>query len=155
MVLRICSFFFGVTRRPLLAACLIAVASGSMLCLWVGNSRSNAAQSSDSFATASQGPLKRSETEVEIVSLKEWGFEPPVITRPPGKFLLVLNNQSQLTGSLTISIVEEKGRKLKDVKADHQGNHRSTHLFDLSPGRYEIKVLEQPKWVCELKVTAR
>ena len=104
-------------------------------------------------AVSSQGNRSKSEIEVELVTLKAWGFEPGVITRPKGRFVLAINNQSQLGEVLTFSLVEERGNKLKDVKLDYRASHRWNSVFDLNPGRYQLTVTEHPEWVCELNIS--
>ena len=98
---------------------------------------------------------KKSTLEVEILTLRENGFEPKAITRPKGAFRLALNNQSQLREELTFSMLEEKGKKLKDEKLHGGGKHRSDTLYDLTPGKYQIIVNEHPEWICSFEITPK
>jgi hypothetical protein len=103
---------------------------------------------------ASAGQTTKKSLEVEIVTLRAWGFEPSNITRAKGRFLLAVNNQSQLTEHLTFSMAHELGSKVKEDRLDWRAIHRWNNIIELNPGRYRLTVLEQPEWVCNFTVTA-
>lgn len=104
-------------------------------------------------ATLIRQTLKGS-VEVEIVTLREWGFEPNSITRTKGRFFLAVNNQSQLTEHLTFSMANEVGTRLKEERLDWRARHRWNNFFELNPGGYRLTVLEHPEWICHFTVTA-
>lgn len=104
---------------------------------------------------ASVAQVPKGSVEVEIVTLREWGFEPKSITRPKGRFFLAVNNQSQLTEQLTFSMAHEVGNRLKEDRLDWRARHRWNNIFELNPGRYKLTVLEHPEWVCDFSITAK
>jgi hypothetical protein len=93
--------------------------------------------------------------EVELVTLQPWGFQPKEITRPEGKFFLVINNRSELIQDLTFSLTEERGAKLKETKLGINERKNSNDLVDLNPGIYFLTVPEHPEWVCKITIAAK
>ena len=91
--------------------------------------------------------------EVELITLKRWGFEPKEITRPKGKVLFVINNRSEQLRQMTFVLADERKNRLKEVKLGHNGKKDWNGLFDLNPGSYLLSVVEQPDLVCRIIVT--
>ena len=67
--------------------------------------------------------------------------------------MLAVNNQSQLSEQLTFSLIKGKGNRLKEEKLDHRGKHKWNDLLDLSPGDYQLIVVEHPEFVCHFSIT--
>jgi hypothetical protein len=92
--------------------------------------------------------------DVERVSLTERGFEPKEITRVKGRFLLVIDSRTGSSTPVTFGLVEDKGKKLKEVKS--HGNQKGLRdFFDLNPGKYLVTVAENPEWVCAINITVK
>ncbi len=140
------------TRVNLLTICLVICAVTSAITVGTGRRFINAS-STLTTAPVSQSPGKKSNIEVEAVTLLQWGFEPKEITRPKGQFRLAINNQSQMREELTFSLAVDKGNKLNDVKLHCGGKHRWDGLYDLNPGKYQLTVGGHPEWVCTLNIT--
>jgi len=91
--------------------------------------------------------------DAEHVTLRRTGFEPEEFTRPAGRFLLSIDNLSEL-GELTFRLVRQNGNLERDLPAK-QDKYRLRHVVDLSPGRYALVVVDHPAWVCHITITAQ
>ena len=92
------------------------------------------------------------EVETEIVSILPTGFEPSQITRPRGKFRLMVNNRSgieQLTWRLDR---DAGGGRLHEVQLN-RGKLRSQQYEDLPPGTYFLSEADHPDWACRITIT--
>ena len=106
--------------------------------------------------TAAQTPPQNSadRLDVELITLTSRGFEPKEITRPKGKFRLVVETRTGLEQPVTLSLSEEKKNKLKEYKAN--GSRKGWNsTFDLNQGRYVLSVAENPDWTCYINVTVK
>jgi hypothetical protein len=160
---RLVNLFSSLFKRRALVFTLVALMGCATVALAVRAYNLKAPESKESTTLAempavaapvASGAQVKSEVEGEVVTLKKWGFEPKELIRSPGKFLLYVNNQSQLTESLTFSLIEANGVKLKETKLDFNGKHKWDNFLDLRPGNYQLRVLEHPEWVCQVTITA-
>jgi hypothetical protein len=135
-----------------IAICLIVCVGASMLALsgkiWFSSRKA----SSDPVGPSGQSNEK---VEVELVTLKRWGFEPKEITRPKGKFFLVIENRSELIQDLTFSLIEERGAKLKEMKLGVNRRKSWNDLVELNPGSYLLTVFERPELRCKFTIAAK
>ena len=81
------------------------------------------------------------------------GFDPPEVTFPAGRYLVVVKNRS-FAGDITLRIDRAAGQRLKQFsvskrKLDWQG------VFDLTPGQYIISEANNPKWVANITITSK
>jgi hypothetical protein len=146
-----------------IAASLSALAFG----FWFPHSRQekdsvtttlNASAAAPSMANASQEP----KAEVVLLVLTPKGFDQDMITRPTGKFLLVVESRLGLKEpSLTLSrIVGNKSREdgnnskeiLKGGNIKKEQRNWSEEL-NLNPGEYELTEVNNPNWSCKLVIT--
>lgn len=109
---------------------------------------------------ASSDPAGRSrqpneKVEVELVTLQRWGFEPKEITRPKGRFFLVIENKSELIQDLTFSLVEERGARLKDIKLGVNKRKGWNDFVELTAGNYLLTVSEHPEWQCKFTINTK
>src|SRR5713226_2820831 len=74
--------------------------------------------------------------EAELVTVTPHGFEPRQITRPPGPFLLMLDNRSGL-GQVNLHLSREAGARLRDVPVPREQPDWS-EVIALPPGRYVL-----------------
>jgi len=90
--------------------------------------------------------------EVELLNLRPSGFQPDAITRPPGRFLLVVNNLTGKDEDLTLRLDRETGGALilGQVPRDKR---RWRDLVDLPTGRYLLTEANHPEWVCRIEIT--
>ena len=96
-------------------------------------------------------PVQR--IDAEHITLRRTGFEPEEFTLPAGRFLLSIDNLSEL-GELTFRLVRQNGNLERDLPAK-QDKYRLRHVVDLSPGRYALVVVDHPAWVCHITITAQ
>jgi hypothetical protein len=89
--------------------------------------------------------------QAEIISIRPGGFEPARITRPKGRFILVVNNRSWLE---EIDLRLERGDGSPVSKARRARNKPDwREVVDLSPGRYVLKEANNPGWACRITIT--
>jgi hypothetical protein len=110
------------------------------------------------LANISQEP----KAEVVLLVLTPKGFDQDMITRPTGKFLLVVESRLGLKEpSLTLSrIVRNKSREngnnskeiLKGGNIKKEQRNWSEEL-NLNPGEYELTEVNNPDWSCKLVIT--
>lgn len=114
------------------------------------NMRSLGASSASSATVQTQNGSDR--TEVEIVTLRPQGFEPSEITRPKGRFILVVNNQSGIN-ELDLKLDSDKGR-VKDDRLP-RGKKRWKTILDLPPGDYVLTESSDPTRIAHITITPR
>ncbi|HEV3470193.1 MAG TPA: hypothetical protein VG148_12785 [Pyrinomonadaceae bacterium] len=89
--------------------------------------------------------------EAEVITVTADGFEPAEITRPAGRFLLVVENRSGVE-SITFHISDEAGELLKQVALPAEKPDWAEEL-DLPAGRYRLAEAGHPDWSCLITVT--
>lgn len=90
--------------------------------------------------------------ESEIVTATRRGFAPAVITRPQGKFILMIDNRSG--GDLRFHLSRETGEQLHEIRSS-QEQLDWNEVLDLQPGRYVLTTPDHPQWTCVISITAR
>jgi hypothetical protein len=89
--------------------------------------------------------------EVETLVLRSGGFHPKEIVRPPGRFVLALQNQSD-DDELSLSLRQERGPSSRQIKIrKRQSKLRET--LDLPPGRYVLTEPDHIDWICTIVIT--
>ena len=102
-------------------------------------------------STAALRPIPpASGTEVEMVTLRPWGFEPQEITRPPGPFVLAVDNHSELD-QLEISLDVESGPKVHAVDVS-KNKFKWRKKLALPPGVYALRETSHPEWLCRITI---
>ena len=99
---------------------------------------------------AATNPNNDRPIEVEIVTLRPWGFEPAQITRPPGPFLLAVDNHSELD-QIDVSLDVEAGPKLHALGLS-KGKTKWRQKLVLTPGTYRLNEASHPEWSCLITV---
>jgi hypothetical protein len=87
----------------------------------------------------------------ELITIRPTGFEPAEISRPPGRFLLAINNKSGLD-EVVLRIQREGGSRQHEVRI-RQENFRWRVAATLSSGRYILTAPEHPDWRCIIIIT--
>ena len=98
------------------------------------------------------GPLTdEQDLEVEVITATENGFDPGIITRPRGPFILALHNMSG-ERELVFRLYRAQGQQIQQVRlpAGRRANHQR---LDLPPGDYVIGEANHPEWTCALTIT--
>lgn len=88
--------------------------------------------------------------EVERITVREWGFEPKEINRPPGPFFLIVQNQSGLE-KIELSLVEDSGKPRKKLP-DTRNSLTARQRLELPPGTYWLKDSKHPEWQCQITI---
>lgn len=100
----------------------------------------------------SQGNSRRSHLEVEIVTIRGTGFEPKIITRPAGKFVLTIENRSGVD-EVSLRLDQQGGNRLKDLKVKKNVLDWAD-VLDLRAGDYFLTEANHTNWSCHIKITA-
>ena len=122
------------------------------------------AASETTKATAPPSPVSRvqpstaQQTEhiqAEVVVIRRTGIEPATITRPKGRFLLLVYNRSGLSEvGLRLDRVTGALLRLHDVRVPNQKlDWRSVE--DLNPGDYVLTEASHPGWACHITITPK
>lgn len=103
-------------------------------------------------ATTQEGSAG-SRVEVELITLHPSGFHPVEITRPPGLFILAVENRSGLD-EVELMLDREAGSRLYQAQVRRRKPkwHQS---LDLAPGRYILTEASDPEWKCYIDITGR
>jgi hypothetical protein len=109
------------------------------------------------FATplygAATGSQDRSERlEVEVITLRPTGFEPTEIKRPPGRFILVVNNQSGIS-EVEVRLDAETGALAEGHLP--KGKKRWRTVIAPRPGRYVLTALGPPERTAHIIITSQ
>lgn len=89
--------------------------------------------------------------KVELVTAGPEGFDPAEVTRPKGRFYLVVDNLSELP-ALDLRLTREAGHTLHEVRVP-RGQADWAGLLDLKPGTYVLREDAHPGWACRITVT--
>ena len=90
--------------------------------------------------------------ESELITITPHGFEPQEITRPQGRVLLMVENQSDLAVT-SLQLTREAGPRIDEMRVPREQPNWS-EAIDLHPGRYVLTDSEHPDWQCRIIITA-
>ena len=90
--------------------------------------------------------------ESETVTATRRGFQPAVITRPQGKFILMIDNRSG--EDLSFHLSRETGERLHEIRSSREQLDWN-EVLDFQPGTYVLATLDHPEWTCMISITAR
>jgi hypothetical protein len=79
------------------------------------------------------------------------GFEPGVVTRPPGPFVLALHNRSG-AGELVLRLVRVRDGERYEWRL-RRGRRRHHQRLELPPGEYILSEASNPAWRCRILLT--
>lgn len=112
----------------------------------------NASLPTHNHATAVAGRNESQENiEVEVVMARANGFEPAVITRPQGPFVLGIHNQSG-AGELVLLLERAQGGQVQELRL-RTGRRRQHQLLDLPIGEYVLSEATHSRWRCQIIIT--
>ena len=98
------------------------------------------------------GPLQRHTLmESEVITVTRRGFEPALITRPVGRFILMVDKRSG--ADLNFRLSREPGQPLTEIASSRQELDWND-VLDLRPGTYVLTEQNHPEWTCSIKITA-
>ena len=88
--------------------------------------------------------------EAEVITITPSGFEPTEITRPPGRFLLAIQDRSGLT-ELTLRVSRE-GDGAQFLVPTRRNRRAWRDVVNPRPGRYLITEANHPEWQCLITI---
>jgi hypothetical protein len=91
--------------------------------------------------------------QVELITIKDSGFEPAELTRPQGDFLLAVTNDTYLPEP-ELHLHRVRGERLKALKM-RGGAYHLNELLSLPPGEYALVEASRPDQVCRISITSR
>lgn len=99
-------------------------------------------------------PLTQAEppgkTQVEILTLRPWGFEPKEITRRYSRLLLRVDNRTGLE-EVSLRLSSESGPLLYSERVTAAKLDWAERV-NLPPGRYVLSEVNNPDWTCTITV---
>jgi hypothetical protein len=101
-------------------------------------------------ATATPQPGK-TRIGSELISISRFGLETREITRPVGKFFLLVENRSGIN-PITLRLQSDRGQRIIEVTPPQDQLDWADEL-NLPPGHYTLTIAERPAWVCEITIT--
>jgi len=102
-------------------------------------------------ATMVQGP--QAPVQAELITVTPTGFEPSELTRPKGRFLLAIDNQSGLD-EVEFYFERETGGRV-NVPLSRRGKLAWREIVDLTPGTYILRATNDESWRCRITITAQ
>ena len=94
---------------------------------------------------------RRADIEAELITIAPHGFEPTELTRPRGRFVLMIENRSGLE-AVTLRLTREGGPRIREKRVPREEPDWS-EVIDLEPGRYLLSEANHPDWVCLITIT--
>ena len=91
--------------------------------------------------------------ESELITITPHGFEPQEITRPRGRFLLMIDNRSGLSAT-SLALTREAGERTHEMRVPREEPNWSD-VVNLPPGRYVLTESDHPRWACRITITAQ
>jgi hypothetical protein len=133
-------------KLVIVGLCSLAVA----LTLLIAHARRPAESTSFKEEPIGEKPSSPSKLEAEILVLRPDGFQPREIRRPPGRFLLALQNQSKAE-ELSLTLTPEGGNPLRQVRFENKQS-KLREVLELTPGRYVLTEANHPEWTCSIEI---
>lgn len=97
-----------------------------------------------------QGQAETNSLQAELITLRPTGFEPAEMALVKGRFLLVVNNHSELP-EIDLRLMRVTGARLHEVRVPGD-QIRWSEVVDLHPGNYVLTEANHPEWVCRITV---
>jgi hypothetical protein len=101
---------------------------------------------------AQDAPNERLRTE--RVTAFTHGFEPDELTRPPGAFMLCVDNRAG-TEALSITLISTDTNRVIHAAPIRRGSSGTNKVLNLAPGVYTLKEDSHPQWFCTITITNR
>lgn len=98
-----------------------------------------------------QGSSKRESVEAEVITILPTGFNPSTITRPHGRFLILIDNRSG-SNEIALKLDRVAGHRLRAVRLTKE-ELILRQIEDLPPGEYLLTEADHPDWVCRVTIT--
>ncbi len=137
-----------VRKLVVLGLCSLAAS----LTLFIAHAKHRSVSLSSRGEHTREKPSSQGNLEVELLVLRPDGFQPREIRRPPGRFLLALQNHST-ADELSLTLAPEGGNPLRQVRFEKQQS-KLREFIELSPGRYVLSETNHPEWTCSIEITS-
>ena len=131
-------------RLRLFLSILLVLVSGALILAHFRRAPSEA-------ATMVQGP--QAALQAELITVTPTGFEPAELTRPKGRFLLAIDNQSGLD-EVEFYFERETGGRV-NVPLSRRGKIAWREIVDLTPGTYILRATNDESWRCRITITGQ
>ena len=163
----------GLRRKPVVTGLAVGSAVLSACAVWGLGARAYSRNTSTSALSVKPSPIatltRRSataiavqaadDTQVKLVTLTPRGFEPDELLVSQKRFVLAIDNRSQLdTASIRFS--QLTGNPAAPLSQLHLvqmpgGKVNSNTGFELPPGNYVLTEAKHPSWVCAITVISK
>jgi hypothetical protein len=117
-----------------------------------GSGSNQIANLNGSEKTHADSEHRRSLIESEVITATRRGFEPAAISRPQGRFILMIDNRSGT--DLNFRFSRETGESIHEIGSSREQLDWN-EIVDLQPGRYVLTERDHPDWTCSIRITAR
>jgi hypothetical protein len=94
---------------------------------------------------------RRADIQAELITVAPHGFEPQELTRPRGRFLLMIDNRSGLE-TVALRLTREDGPRVREMRVPREEPDWS-EVVDLDPGRYLLTEANHSGWVCVITIS--
>jgi hypothetical protein len=91
--------------------------------------------------------------ESELITITPHGFEPQSITRPHGRFLLMIDNRSGLAAP-ALTLTREPSERVRELQVPRETPNWSD-VVNLPPGQYVLSEPSHPGWSCLITITSQ
>jgi hypothetical protein len=98
---------------------------------------------------ATDGVAKDGEAEVTL-TLSADGFAPAQVTRPAGRFMLSVDNRTDVK-ALTLRLSDAGGTVVREIKV-REGALDWSEEINLAAGQYTLMEASHSQWVCQLTI---
>lgn len=92
--------------------------------------------------------------EVEVIAVTPHGLYPTNIVRPPGPFILYIENRSGLKGALRFSVETESKALAKAIDMDEK-KLDGGEVLRLPTGKYTLSLIGKSKFTLTLEVLSK
>ena len=133
---------FQSQRSRLFLAMLLLLVSGVLIFAYFKRAPAAAA----TMVQGAEAPI-----QAELITVTPTGFEPSELTRPKGRFLLAIDNQSGLD-EMEFYFERETGGRV-NVPLSRRGKIAWREIVDLTPGTYILRATNDESWRCRISIT--
>ena len=133
---------FQSQRSRLFLAMLLLLVSGVLIFAYFKRVPAAAA----TMVQGAEAPI-----QAELITVTPTGFEPSELTRPKGRFLLAIDNQSGLD-EMEFYFERETGGRV-NVPLSRRGKIAWREIVDLTPGTYILRATNDESWRCRISIT--
>ena len=89
--------------------------------------------------------------EAEVIALRPSGFEPAEITRPAGRVLVAVSNQTGAADAV-LRLSKEGDKRAHEVRLS-KSKRLWRKVVELAPGDYTLTEASHPEWTCRIVIT--